>query len=367
MASSSTTEQPDAPPSTAYDPFARGPHPVGVRTLDVPDPARDGTIRVEVWYPAAATVRGADLDRRRQDRYRIFGVAPRRRQAAVRDAPPADAIGLPLVVFSHGLGSFARQSTFLTTHLASHGYLVVAPDHRGSTLADMASLRRVGVTAVRDVLATAADARLQHVPTLIEAFTTALPAYAGRVDAGRLGIAGHSFGGWTSIGVTSVPTRIGCALALAPIGVGPNPAFGGQDAYGRFDLPWPGRPPTLIIAAERDSICRLPGIERLHAALGAPHRLAVLADTDHVHFCDRAHQSHQAFAFLLGAGRALRVSRTRIVPWRELLAEEPAHDVVRGAGLAHFDAHLKALPAATDFLGRLSDACTTRGAPLTVR
>ena len=35
----------------------------------------------------------------------------------------------PLVVFSHGYGGLRTQSSFLTAHLASWGFVVAAPDH----------------------------------------------------------------------------------------------------------------------------------------------------------------------------------------------------------------------------------------------
>lgn len=34
-----------------YDPFRRGAHPVGVRTVDLVDEARDRKLVAEVWYP----------------------------------------------------------------------------------------------------------------------------------------------------------------------------------------------------------------------------------------------------------------------------------------------------------------------------
>ena len=35
----------------------------------------------------------------------------------------------PVVFFSHGSGGIRMQSTYLTVALASHGYVVVSPDH----------------------------------------------------------------------------------------------------------------------------------------------------------------------------------------------------------------------------------------------
>jgi hypothetical protein len=35
-----------------YDPFRRGPFPVGVRTAALVDPTRDRSLAIEIWYPA---------------------------------------------------------------------------------------------------------------------------------------------------------------------------------------------------------------------------------------------------------------------------------------------------------------------------
>ena len=209
-----------------YDPFARGPHPVGVRTFPVTTTHRPLT--VEVWYPATADTAGADVDPAQQDRYRVVPFTPRTPQAAVRDAAAASLTNVPLVIFSHGLGGFRQQSTFLTTHLASHGYLVVAPDHPGSTLHDFIGRRRYGLGAVRHAIAAAADARLADVPGLIDVFTSREEGFARLVDANRVGAVGHSFGGWTSIGASSVVSPLRAIVALAPVARGANPAVRGR-------------------------------------------------------------------------------------------------------------------------------------------
>src|SRR5262249_61965308 len=92
-------------------------------------PAASGRpLGVEVGYPAEAT--GP------RDRYRVLPGFPLSEQDAARDLP-VRAGRYPLVLFSHGFGGHRRQSTFLTTHLASHGYVVAAPDHTGTTLVDL--------------------------------------------------------------------------------------------------------------------------------------------------------------------------------------------------------------------------------------
>src|SRR5262245_37468056 len=130
------TRKPLSMPRMSYEPFSRGPHPAGVRTAELIDAVRDRPLDVEIWYPAADRHRGQDVDPERCDRYELLAGLPLVTQQAARDAAPA-AGRFPLVVFSHGYGGHRRQSTFLCTHLASHGYVVVAPDHTGNTLRDV--------------------------------------------------------------------------------------------------------------------------------------------------------------------------------------------------------------------------------------
>ena len=128
----------------SYDPFARGEHPVGVRSVDLKDPARDRLLPLELWYPAAAEHRGQDLSNETRDHYKWMAAAPEATQDAVRDAAPRDSVPqngrFPLVVFSHGWGGHRRQTTHFCTHLASHGYVVASPDHTGNTMVDTMEL-----------------------------------------------------------------------------------------------------------------------------------------------------------------------------------------------------------------------------------
>ncbi len=52
--------------------------------------------------------------------------------------PPA-AGDFPLVIYSHGNGGLRYVSAFLTEHLASHGFVVMAPDHTGNTASTSSS------------------------------------------------------------------------------------------------------------------------------------------------------------------------------------------------------------------------------------
>ena len=66
---------------------------------------------------------------------------------AVRDAA-AQPGTYPLIVFSHSSGGRRRQSSFLCTHLCSHGYVVAALDHSEVVAAELA--RKAGETAEQE-------------------------------------------------------------------------------------------------------------------------------------------------------------------------------------------------------------------------
>lgn len=168
-----------------------GPYDVGVRTITFDDDP------VEIWYPAAkGAAKGAT-----KARYDLRDWMP----AEYRDLIPAEIdVGFetdayrdlevatndgpyPVVLFSHGLGGLRLQSSFLTTHLASWGMVVIAPEHVernmttvvwGSFEADEAPQKHRDLLANLDTVA--ADAGLDDM-----------------LDAERIAMTGHSQGGAT--------------------------------------------------------------------------------------------------------------------------------------------------------------------------
>jgi len=125
IATTTTEPAPIAPSLTEL--AEPGPFGVGVRTI------LDESLTVEVWYPTEQASATESYDLRdftpeiirnllSDDADSVFTYA------ATRDAPPArDVLGL--VLFSHGFAGMRLQSTTITTHLASHGFVVAAPDH----------------------------------------------------------------------------------------------------------------------------------------------------------------------------------------------------------------------------------------------
>lgn len=330
----------------SYDPFSRGPHAVGVSTVELVDQTRARKLPVEVWYPATAAFAGQDLAPATRDRYVLLPGFPEPWQLAVRGATP-ELGRRPLVVFSHGFGGHRRQSTFFTTHLASHGYVVVSPDHTGNTFVDL-MINRSGAPA--DAWRSSMVDRPADVRFLIDA------ARDGRLgvdaDSARVAICGHSFGGWTSVRSIAEEPRLAAVVALAP-------AMGMPGLRQAIDLAWTRDVPTLVLAAELDSIVPLDTIERAFAELRPPADLVVLARTDHLHFCDNARLVHEQFR----AMPVQLVPLTRpIPPFAELAPVEAGTEPTCGLGLAHVDAHVRDRADARAWLeGSLADRLATRG------
>ena len=226
----------DRSPVLAFDPTAAGPYPVGVATVEVTDQARrlpDSTdlrrFKVEIWYPAEDEARTSPddvIDLRGEFSPEIAAVVGDielvpKTQPAHRDAPPRNRGGpFPLVLFSHGFSAIRFQSFSLTTHLASHGYIVVAPDHVGSTIFDVVG--RQGEPAAQ--MAENAPERPRDLSLLLDRLAEG--DLGGEVtalaDLSRVAVVGHSFGAFTSLLITSrhssyYDPRIRAAVPISPI------------------------------------------------------------------------------------------------------------------------------------------------------
>jgi predicted dienelactone hydrolase len=134
--------------------------------------------------------------------------AKRSREIPYRIYAPADATNpCPVIVFSHGLGGTREGYGYLGTHWASNGYIVIHLQHPGSddaawrggttpeerlkTMQSAAANLKNSVDRPRDV-----SFAIDQLPTL-----ATNPALRARPDTNRIGIAGHSFGGYTTLAV----------------------------------------------------------------------------------------------------------------------------------------------------------------------
>ncbi len=196
----------------AADPSARGPYPVGVTRIELHDDARNRTLLTEVWYPAVESARDAAPSPAAD--YLPEGLGFLADDAtieltAVRDAAISPDGPFPLIAFSHGSGGIRFQNTFQVEHLASHGYVVVAPDHQGNTFFDS--------SGTFDQLRVDRPLDIEYVLNAFSAFTgDPASRFEGWVDTSLpIGVTGHSFGAFTTFAVASMDARVKAALPMA--------------------------------------------------------------------------------------------------------------------------------------------------------
>jgi len=260
----------------------------------------------------------------------------RGRKLPIRVYLPRAADPAPVVLFSHGLGGSRDNNAFLGKHWAQRGYVAVFLQHPGSdedVWKNAPPLQAMG----RMKQAASAEnhsARLRDVPVVIDALAawheTEGHPLAGRLDLGRLGMCGYSFGavttqalaGQAALGrVSFAEPRIRAAVMISPS----PPTLG--DPAAAFA---PVKIPCLLLTGTRDDspLGRTTPADRLKVF---PHLKQAAAWQ--VVF-DEA--THMAFGDREGVGRAPRESRY--------------HRAMIALTTAFWDAHLKGDAAATAWL-----------------
>jgi predicted dienelactone hydrolase len=187
---------------------------VGRSSFTAVDAERENrTLTLDVWYPVDPIDDSGPFS--------VYDLlfAGIESDVARADVPVSREGRFPLIVFSHGSNGIRFQSFFLMETLASHGFIVVAPDHAGNTAADpifgtvdpfpvVVVNRPLDVSFVIDVmLARDADP---------------LDPFSGRLRSDQIGVAGHSFGAFTALamasGFASVPSdpRVRVIVPISP-------------------------------------------------------------------------------------------------------------------------------------------------------
>jgi len=208
-----------APPSPAAPAEAKpykaeaGPHEVSIHAFDWHDAKRDRDVPVKVYLP-----RG-------------------------KGGP------WPVIVFSHGLGGSRDGYEYLGRHWAGHGYVSVHLQHLGSDTAvwkgkaDPMGAMRKAVTNLDAAIQRPADVTFA-IDRLTELGAAKDGPLAGRLDLERIGMAGHSFGAWTTLAVAgqvfvgrSPRFRDGRVKAAIPMSAPPAKPWQRPKAYRAIRIP----------------------------------------------------------------------------------------------------------------------------------
>lgn len=181
--------------------------------------------------------------------------AKRNRPVPVKIYYPVTGDGpLPVVIFSPGLGGTREGYEYLGRHWASWGYVSVHLQHLGSddavwkTTALADRIRAMRAVLLDPAVSLNRPLDVSFAIDTIEKMNRDQGPLKGRLDLGKIGIAGHSFGAWTTLAavgqvfilpggkeVSLADPRIKAAV---PMSAGPPARQGQLDrAFGSIKVP----------------------------------------------------------------------------------------------------------------------------------
>ena len=204
--------------------------PVGVTTLELGE--EPGQQPLSVWYPAdpdaVAGMETEIFDSSQAIPEAFQSLIPDSMKSPIetnsyRDAPIADSNTFPVVIYSHGFGGHRDVAIFLTTHLASHGFVVASPEHIHRNLPAQA-------------FGTAESSPEKDQADVANTLAALDAAFGEGADTSRVGAIGHSAGARTALDALANEA----VLAAIPLAGGGTPPPEAADK------------PILVIVAELD-------------------------------------------------------------------------------------------------------------------
>lgn len=341
------------------DPTKPGPFPVGVTTLTLvdssrTDPATKGprTLLTEVWYPA--TDDSKNLPKNKASDFLVRGALPMLKQlpkmafkmdmdefdkkfknAAVRDARMRDG-KFPLIVFSHGNGGMRNQSTFWCDFMASHGYVIMSSDHTGNCAYTAVDGKVVTYNAsLREQSAEDRPKDVSYEITEMGRMNKGADSrFAGRIDMDHVGVAGHSFGGFTSIHVINDDPRVDAIIPMTPI-------WNKRTNY--------TTPVLMMIGTEDKTIGADNNAKdrKYFEESKGPHYLVEMIRGGHYTFSDMG-QIQPNFGDGIGKGKGITDPEKEI----EFIPMDLAYEITNSYSVAFFGIYLKGQEGYRDYLDK---------------
>lgn len=192
-------------------PYAmRGEHTVGMQQLTI-----DDMLSAVMWYPA--------INSDNQNEAMTYSYPAKMGenfmvQFATYDGQVIENAAFdqaetpyPLVILSPGFGMGATAYGWLAEHLASYGFVVIAPEHQEYFDGELNGLWQSVITRPQDILTV-----LDYVDTETQAGTI----FEGLIDADTVAVVGHSYGGYTTLAAAGAQIDTAyfqehCAIARA--------------------------------------------------------------------------------------------------------------------------------------------------------
>lgn len=276
--STSTPDTTDASDSDLVAPTVPGPYAVGRSTVQLQDDSRARPLTADVWYPADAGTTGT------QSIYQFLPGIEFASSLALADVAVASDGPYPLVIYSHGSGGLRYVAAFFTELLASYGFVVASVDHVGNTAVESIG----GTEPPRDQIA---YDRVLDVDFLITQMLSASAAadgqFSGAIDPERIGVSGHSFGGFTALAAVSgysnpLGTIPGDDRIIAAVGMAPATGLSSDEELQAVDVP------TLLVSGTSDrTVTIAEGTERpWELVTGRPLWRVDLTEAGHQSFTD---------------------------------------------------------------------------------
>src|ERR1700732_3115675 len=278
-------------------PRPHGCHPVGTRSIVLRDPRRSRDLLVTMWYPAMEststlapymdkkTADALDEEWKLQPNFQRLVLTHARLQAPLAERGP-----FPVVLLEHGSSVVPAIYTILAEGLASSGFIVVATNHPPDSLISVfpdghelkftpywpaeADRRTPGV-AIGKFADEVLVADVRFVLDQLQELNSHDHFWHAHLDLAKVGIVGHSMGGWTGSLATQEEPRILAGVNLD------GATYPGMNADVR---PIPVQKPFLFLATEE----HVSGETRAREYIGSESNTyyVVVSGADHMSFTD---------------------------------------------------------------------------------